>query len=227
MDPLQLQYRQRFSAYGEYRIAVWRILCEDFFQYFVGPDATVLDLGAGWCEFINNIRATKKIAMDLNPETEVRAADDVTVVKHDCVRDWPIPAEHLDVVFTSNFLEHLPSKRDAEAAIRHAYTCLKPGGKIICLGPNIKYARGYWDFWDHYIPISEASLSEVLRLSGFRVELCFDRFLPFSMSHGWNPPQMAVRLYLRMRFAWKFFGKQFLVIASKSQNRTDRSASEL
>ena len=30
-------------------------------------DATVLDLAAGHCEFINNIQAGRRIAVDLNP----------------------------------------------------------------------------------------------------------------------------------------------------------------
>ena len=213
---LQLQYARRFQANSAYRAAVWRILCEDFFQAFIAPDAAVLDLGAGWCEFINNVRAGQKMALDLNPDTPLRAAKDVTVFSQDSVREWPVPSDSLDVVFTSNFLEHLGSKRDVELTLRQAHSRLKPAGLIICLGPNVKFARAYWDFWDHHLPISEASLAEAVRMAGFRIEKCRDRFLPFSMSQGRTPPVIAVRLYLRMPFLWRFFGQQFLVIGRKS-----------
>jgi predicted SAM-dependent methyltransferase len=75
--------------------------------------------------------------------------------------------ESLDVVFTSNFLEHLPDKVHVERTLAQAWRCLKDDGFIICLGPNIKYVPGaYWDFWDHFIPLTELSLSEVLKMKG-------------------------------------------------------------
>jgi len=35
------------------------------------------------------------------------------------------------------------------------------------------------------------------------------------MSQGFAPPVSFVALYLRVPFAWRFIGKQFLVIATK------------
>ena len=55
---------------------LWKVLCADFFQRFIPQDAIVIDLAAGYCEFINNISCARKIAIDLNPETRNRAADD-------------------------------------------------------------------------------------------------------------------------------------------------------
>jgi ubiquinone/menaquinone biosynthesis C-methylase UbiE len=62
--------------------------------------------------------------------------------------------------------------------LEEAFRCLKPGGKILCLGPNIKFVNGpYWDYWDHYIPITEESLAETLSLRGFDVQCKIDKFL--------------------------------------------------
>jgi SAM-dependent methyltransferase len=98
------------------------------------------------------------------------------------------------VVFTSNFLEHLPDKDHVAATIAEAFRCLKPGGQIICLGPNIKCVHGaYWDFWDHFVPLTDLALSELLRLSHFDITLSLPRFLPYSMSTGWTPPLALVR----------------------------------
>src|SRR5690606_20179100 len=87
----------------------------------------------------------------------------------------------IDSVFLSNFLEHLKSKDELEALLDKIYAFLPPGGKVIIMGPNIKYLAGaYWDFYDHHLPLTHHSLSEVLRLKGFQVESCIDRFLPYT-----------------------------------------------
>jgi hypothetical protein len=84
------------------------------------------------------------------------------------------------------------------------------------MGPNIKCVPGsYWDFWDHYLPLTELALQEGCELSGFVPEQVTPRFLPYSMSQGFTPPLSFLRLYLKMPFAWRFFGKQFLVIMRK------------
>ena len=36
---------------------LWRTLCEAFFRRYVPADGTVLDVGAGYCDFINHVRA--------------------------------------------------------------------------------------------------------------------------------------------------------------------------
>ena len=122
----------------------------------------------------------------------------------------------LDAVFTSNFFEHLPNKEALERTIAQVMRCLKPGGQLICLGPNIRYLGGnYWEFWDHHVALTDQSLSELLKLAGFQINECRPRFLPYSMSQGFTPPLFLLRMYLKFRAAWPLFGKQFLVIARK------------
>ena len=124
-----------------------------------------------------------------------------------------------DVVFTSNFLEHLPSKSHIEKTIIQAKRCLKPGGRLICLGPNIKYLPGlYWDFWDHHIQITENSLSELLKIHDFLIEKCIAKFLPFTMANEKPPPLFFLRFYLAFPVTWRVFGKQFLVVARNSKS---------
>ncbi|MDQ3013170.1 MAG: class I SAM-dependent methyltransferase [Acidobacteriota bacterium] len=214
---LEEQYKLRFAEKKDYRHRVWQALCYGFFQNYIEPQFTVLDLGAGWGEFITNIRCAKKYAMDLNPETARNVPGDVKCLHQDCSEPWQMADGVLDAVFTSNFLEHLPDKQKIERTVAEAYRCLKPNGLMICLGPNVKYVPGaYWDFWDHYVPITENSLAELLRMNGFEVETCWPRFLPYTMSGGTEPPLFFVKLYLKLPLFWRFFGKQFLVIARKS-----------
>jgi len=214
---LQDGYRMRFAKLEHYRNDVWRILCEQYFNKLIPTDAKVLDLGSGWGEFINNIKASQKYAMDLNPETGKRLAADILFLHQDCSKVWEgVQTDSLDVVFTSNFLEHLPDKAQVEQTIDEAYRCLKNEGIVICLSPNYKYVSGqYWDFWDHYIPITDLSISELLKLKGFRIELRLPRFLPYSMSNGKAPPLLLLKLYLKLPILWSIFGKQFLVMGKK------------
>ena len=213
-DIAQLQYRQRFAQGGDYRDALWGILCRNFFQRYVGQNSVVLDLGCGWGEFSNNIQARKKYAMDMNPDAANRLNAEVELFLQDCSRPWPLADASLDVVFTSNFLEHLPQKSNVELTIAEVKRCLKPGGVLIALGPNVRLLPGaYWDFWDHYVPISDRSLVELLTMNGFGITEQHPAFLPYTMSDGNQPNLLLVKLYLQFRLFWKLFGKQFLVVA--------------
>ena len=64
----------------------------------------------------------------------------------------PLLAGSADVVFTSNFLEHLPDKATLELLLDQALLAMKPGGRLLILGPNLRYLPGqYWDFYDHHL----------------------------------------------------------------------------
>lgn len=222
-DALKLEkiYRARFSGKTDYRDRVWKVLAPFFSQWFP-QNGSILDLGAGYCEFINNAQAGTKYAMDLNPDVGNRAASGITVLQQDCSLAWPIPEDHLDAVFTSNFLEHLPDKSTINSVLSNVYRHLKPGGRIISLGPNIKFLPGaYWDFYDHFVELTELSLAEALSNCNFEIEKCLDRFVPYTMSQGRQYPVWVLKLYLSSPWIWPFFGKQFLVVARKTLNQVD------
>jgi SAM-dependent methyltransferase len=212
---LSERYDRRFRAAQEYRDAVWAVLLRARIEEWMGPVEDVLDLGCGWGEFTRNVSATRKYAMDLNPDSARYVGDDAQFLHQDCAAPWALDDDSLDVVFSSNFIEHLPDKAAIEATVAQARRCLRPGGKIIFMGPDIRFVGGaYWDFWDHHIPITEKSLRELLELNGFEVTRSIPRFLPYTMSDGRQPPLFLVRLYLMLPFLWPFLGKQFLVMAS-------------
>ena len=192
---LKKQYEFRFSRNHQYRNEVWKILTKSFFQQYILSTSDILDIGCGWGEFINQ----------------------------DCSNKWPLPDDSLDVVFTSNFIEHLPSKLHIEKTIIQVKRCLRPNGRFICLGPNLKYLPGlYWDFWDHHIGITEMSLSELLKIHDFLIEECVAKFLPYTMANKHPLPLFFLRLYLTFPLTWKILGKQFLIISKniKKANKT-------
>jgi len=228
-DPdLRQLYRNRFGHAHESRAAIWAVLVSDFFQTWVRRSDTVLDLGCGYGEFLNHLRAARRIGVDLNPDSahmlesgiefHEGRADDLGFLEDDSV----------DVVFTSNLLEHLPSKAEVERTIAEARRVLKPGGHFIAMGPNIRLLPGdYWDFWDHSVPISDRSLVELLEMSNFKVIDTYDRFLPYTTRSPWPQAPVLIRMYLWSRAVWPIFGKQFVVRARKPRRSLDKDSESL
>jgi SAM-dependent methyltransferase len=215
-EDLQALYRQRFEAEQASRREVWRVLVDAWFgRYLEGVDS-VLDLGSGWGHFVNQVDVPRRYAIDLNPDAQRWLDPGVELVAADALEPWPVGEDSLDVVFSSNFLEHLPSREAVSAVLDHAHRHLRPGGRLVLLGPNIRYMGGaYWDFFDHVVPLSERSLSEALVVSNFRLEEVIGRFLPATMAGKTVPPSFVIRAYLLLRPAWRLVGKQFLVVAVK------------
>lgn len=214
---LQTIYMHRFAGAERLRDEVWQILTRHFFQRWVKPEDAVLDVGAGFCEFINHIQAREKWALDLNPATTQKAASGVRVISHDVTKPWPIASESMDVVFSSNFFEHLPSKGNLHHCFAEIHRVLRPAGTLLTMGPNIRYcANVYWDFFDHLLPLSDRSMVEGLEISGFKPEVVVPRFLPFTMKGKPAPPPFLVRMYLAFPVFWPLFGKQFLIQAVKA-----------
>jgi SAM-dependent methyltransferase len=213
---LRAIYHRRFSETVAYRNRVWQALTSSFFSVWIRADATVLDLGCGYGEFSNNIRAGRKLAMDLNPDAPKYLAKEVEFLEQDCSARWPLGDQTLDVVFTSNFFEHLPDKACLRRTLQQAFRCLKPGGRLIAMGPNIKYLPGaYWDLFDHQIPLSDVSLGEALELEGFTLEKVVPRFLPFTMVNAPQYPIFLLKLYLALPWLWWIKGRQFLLVAAR------------
>jgi SAM-dependent methyltransferase len=192
------------------------VLCADFFQRFVRDTDTVVDIGAGFCEFINNIQAAHKIAVDVNPDVRRFAAADVQVINAPCTSIEQLATASVDVVFMSNFLEHLPDKAAVLATLRECARILRPGGRAIILQPNIRFLPGeYWDFFDHHTPLTDRSLVEGVQLAGLVPQVVHARFLPYTTKSRLPKAAFLVRWYLRLPLLWRFFGKQALVVATK------------
>lgn len=213
---LEAIYRDRFNRTGiEKRKRVWRVLCSSYFNKLIGPGRDVLDLGAGYGEFINNIAARHKYALDLNPESEARLHHGVRFLLSGADR-ISLDDGSVDVVFASNFLEHLPDKQTCHRVFAEAHRVLRPQGRFIVMGPNIRFAyREYWDWFDHFLPLSDRSACEGLRQSGFRIVKSTPRFLPVTMESRLPVSHWLIRLYLAMPIFWLILGKQFLIVAER------------
>lgn len=199
------------------RVAVWKVLCKDFFQRYIDHNDVVLDIGAGFCEFINNIKCGEKIAFDLNDHTRDFAGSDITVIKGLATElSNYIQRKDIDVVFASNFFEHLKDKNEMTQTLQEIKKVLRPQGKLLVLQPNIRYAyKVYWDFYDHHIPISHNSFEEVLVHLGFHTKELIPRFLPWTTKSSLPKHPLLVKLYLKLKIAHYFMGKQFFICSTK------------
>ena len=216
-DDLPSLYRHRFGeAERRQKDILWKVLCEQFLQRYVGLSDTVVDLGAGYGEFINNIRCGKKYAVDLNEDTGRAVDEDVSFLKSRGYELTALDDGSVDVVFASNLFEHLASKDELLATLGEIERVLRAGGKLLVLQPNIRYAyREYWDFFDHHLPLSHESLSEALELSGFDVVECRPRFLPYTTKSRLPQHPLLLRLYLRLPPLQWLLGKQMFVVGVK------------
>jgi ubiquinone/menaquinone biosynthesis C-methylase UbiE len=216
-DELTKLYKQRFSARDrERKDRIWKVLCQHYFQQFVEPTATVLDLACGQGEFIRHITCAAKIAVDLNQEvaqilpSSIRfvcaRADDLVEIVDECV----------DVCFVSNFFEHLEDKHQMDAVLKEIKRVLRPGGRVIIMQPNIRFEPArYWDFYDHVLPLSDRSTAEGLSQNGFEVVKIVPRFVPFTTKSPLPQHPLLVRAYLLLPPIWKLLGGQFVIVARK------------
>ncbi len=212
-------YANRFDKKTwEKRNNLWRILCEEFFNRYVKPSDDVLDLAAGYCDFINNIAAPKdstprgrRIAVDLNPDVKAHAAPFVEVHNAPAQSLGFLDDASLDAVFVSNFFEHVREKDDIITILNECLRVLREGGKLLILQPNIKYLPGeYWDFFDHYTPLTEKSMGGY-----YILREVVKKFLPYTTQSRFPQFGILIKLYCHMPFAWKILGKQMFILAEK------------
>lgn len=210
-------YRLRFpecEAAG--RRVMWNVLYKRVFGAYIRAGDTVMDIGAGQCEFINAAACRRRIAVDVNPDTARRADRGVEVLKHSGEN---IPGRYdgsVDVVFMSNILEHLPDKDAILRLLVRTHTLLMPQGRLIVVSPNIDLVKErYWDFWDHITPLNGKSLTEALGLSRFCVERYVKRFLPYTTKSVFPIHPLFMHLYLSLPPVFRPFAGQSLFVCRK------------
>jgi SAM-dependent methyltransferase len=215
---LEQIYANRFRDVDRSRKGhVWRVLVEHEFQPYVPAGGTVLDIGAGYCEFINHVKAERRIAIDLNPETARMADPGVEVLA--------VPFENLaqalgpnsiDLAFASNVFEHVRGPDVLLDILAAIHAALRPGGRLIIMQPNVKALGGrFWDFVDHTLPLTELGMAEALEISGYTIDQCRARFLPYTFKSRLPSWPWLVRAYLAIRPAQWLMGKQMLVVARR------------
>lgn len=161
------------------------------------PDVgTLVELGPGYCDFVNQFPARRKLAFDLNPEMAVFAAPEVEL-RIGSALDLPgVEPGSVDLVFASNFLEHL-SDEELDVLLPRVRQALAPGGRLILLQPNYRRcAPHYFDDPTHRTIFHDGNVADRLARHGLRVIRIEPGLLPFSMQSRLPKWRWLVRLYL-------------------------------
>jgi len=199
-------------AHDPNRAKVWQHLTA-YLTRWIAPDARVLELGAGWCDFANQVAAAEVVALDADATVESAARPGVTAVVGDCTDLSQFPDGRFDVVFASNLVEHLD--RDAvDRLVDESHRVLAAGGRLILLQPNFRLAPGrYFDDYTHVSIWTDQSLGDFLRSRGWQLEAVFPRFLPLTLKSRGAGLTFLVPWYLRSPV--KPLAGQMLVVARR------------
>lgn len=193
------------------RNVVWRALWRYYFRHQIGPDDTVLDLGCGYGEFINNVTAKRRIALDLWPDFPKHVVPGVETVVASVTDLSKLQNGSIDYAFASNLFEHL-TQADFAAVLAGLRAKLSKRGQLTVLQPNYRYAASeYFDDYTHISIWSHISLADFLTANGYEVTEVRPRFLPLTIKSRLPVWPLLVGLYLKCPV--KPLGKQMLVSA--------------
>ena len=143
----------------------------DDLAHWIPSDGQVLEIGAGYCSWINAVRARRKVAVDSWQGFGEHAAPEVQPIVMDASSGLrSLGSGQFDAVLASNFLEHFDAAA-ASAIVADVAALLRPGGRFLVVQPNFRYAfRHYFDDYTHRSVFTDVSLANLLRAHGFTVD---------------------------------------------------------
>ena len=191
-------YRGAYPYLRE-RAHVWREIAR--YVRRDAPEAKVaVELGPGYCDFINAFPAEQKIAFDLNSEMRNFADADVDLRIQDASPLSDLLPGSVGLIFASNFLEHLDEPEVIEL-LSAARKALLDQGRLILLQPNHRLcADHYFDDPTHKTIFDDRSIVAWLQRCGLRPRRIVPGLLPFSMKSRLPKWPLLVRLYLNSPF---------------------------
>ena len=194
------------------RFVTWEALCKYFFQKHISEESTILELGAGYCDFINNIQAKKKFAIDIWHEFPKYANVGIETHVGDVAHCSKFVTSKVDLVFASNLFEHM-GKNKVKEVLADLKTIMIPSkSRLILLQPNFRLNPGrYFDDYTHESIWTDISLSEFLASNGFEVESSFPKFLPLTVKSKLPVSKILIWIYLKSPVKLK--AGQMLIIA--------------
>jgi ubiquinone/menaquinone biosynthesis C-methylase UbiE len=205
-----IYHSTRFTPDPRRRV-LWQTLVDCEFQKKIPPESTVLELGAGYGDFINCVKARRRIAVDVwagmlqHLDTGVEGLV-TSITQLDGVAD-----NSVDYVFSSNCFEHV-SQTDLVNCLSQLHRKMKPGAMLTIVQPNFKYcAREYFEDYTHVSIYTDKGLSDLLAANGFKIVRCVPRFMPFTIKSSLPVHPLLIRLYLMSPF--KPLAKQMLISA--------------
>ncbi len=210
MDQSAMQC-QRYP-FLSYRTKVWleiiRYIARDCPQV-----ENLLELGPGYCDFINYFPATTKTCVDRNETMRQYSNPGIRFVCEEAGLISGIASSSLDLVFASNFLEHL-GYEEHQVLLPNIHRVLSATGHLALIQPNYRLNPDhYFDDATHRTIFSDQNISNFLDDYGFKINKLIPRFLPFSLKSRLPKWPILVRLYLASPI--RPFAGQMYILAQK------------
>jgi len=205
-----IYHSTRFTPDARRRV-LWQTLVAHEFQKQIPPDGVVLELGAGYGDFINCVKARRRIAVDVwaGMLSHLDAGVDGLVTRITQLEG--VADNSVDYVFSSNCFEHV-SQSELVECLAQLRRKMKPGAMLTIVQPNFKYcAREYFEDYTHVSIYTDKGLSDLLAANGFKIVRCVPRFMPFTIKGSLPVHPLLIRLYLTSPF--KPLAKQMLISA--------------
>ena len=200
------------QPYLKSRRGVWKEIVR-YVQADAGEIDTLVELGTSYCDFINQFPAKRKIGYDISPDLLQFAAIEVDLRIENAIGLPGLRNSSVDLVFASNFMEHLRQEK-LDILLPRISDVLTHRGKLILIQPNYRLCPDhYFDDETHQTVFSDENIRPFLEKYGFRVLKLIPGFLPFSMKSSLPKWSFLVRLYLRSPI--KPLAGQMYVVAEK------------
>lgn len=174
------------------------------FQDYIKESDSILDFGCGGGFLLDNLKAKKKVGVEINPDAVENARKKGLEIYTDAE---DVPNDYIDVVISNNALEHTLNPLEE---LKELYKKIKVGGKIVLVVPcdSISYKYSQNDIHNHLYSWSPMNLGNLLTEAGFSVE----ESKPYI--HKWPPKFMhfaklgrtffdiTCRIYGRLETSW-------------------------
>ena len=159
-------YHQVRFTYNAKRAAPWRAIAR-YLQPWVDANANLLELGAGYGEFLKSIGAAHKWAVDQNPALTDYWESNVTALIQHALEPLPLASQMMGTVFASNFFEHFTIE-EGRQILSEAARVLRPGGHLIVVQPNFRLQpRRYFDDYTHKTIYTDSGFQDFLKSAGW------------------------------------------------------------
>ena len=178
----------------------------------VAPKETaLLDMGCGYADFINSVRATRRITLDSWPGFTAYLDEGVEGVVAPVTQLGFLDDGSVDFAFASNLFEHI-TQADLIIVLSALRAKLSQRGTLTLVQPNWRYAfREYFDDYTHIAVYSHTSMSDLLTAQDWELLDVRPRFLPLTIKSRLPVSPLLIQAYLRSPI--KPMGKQMLITA--------------
>jgi SAM-dependent methyltransferase len=157
--------KSRFT-FDKRRNYIW-LNIEQYIERIIPKTGSILEIGAGYCDWINNCDASHRVAYDINSDFKDFAKPDVEFIQGTCTELQPKFVNKFERIQLSNIIEHL-FYDEINKTIDNLRMYLKHGGFIVIIQPNYFYSyRSYFDDFTHRTIWTHVSLKDLFESKGF------------------------------------------------------------